>query len=464
VALAGSVSGNAIDWGPGGMLYFSDRSGGISRVPVTDGVPEVVARPDTLRGERTYRRVDVLPNGKGALFAIWRGSIEDADIAVVEFGTGEVRVLARGNDPEYAASGHVVYVRSDGALLAAPFDQDCLALTGPPTPLVGVVVLNGGGAAQFALSQTGTLLYRTGRGELWEPVWVDRDGRYTVVDPGWVSLLRAPALSPDDSKLAVAITEDGNQEVWIKQLDTGPLSRVTFNEGEDSRPSWTGDGRSVLFISARGGTRDLYRRRADGVGQAEPVLVVPERVNEGQFSPDGDWLVYRTGATNRLDIYARGVRGDTGTIALAADPNIDEYSPALSPDGKWLAYVSDESGSRELYVRPFPNVDDGRWQVSTAGGSEPVWAHSGRELFYKNASNQLMSSEVQTSPTFAVGRHRVLFSTTNYYGSALYPEYDISADDQRFLMLRKVTAESADLVLALNFFEELKERAGTGND
>ncbi len=464
VTLVDSAWGSLGDWGTDGMLYFGDGRGSVSRVPATGGAPEVVTRPDTSRGELLHSRVDVLPNGKGMLFVIWQGSVESADIAVVEFGTGEVRVLVRGMDPQYAASGHVVYVRSDGALLAAPFDQDRLALTGPATPLVEGVAFKGGGAAQFALSKTGTLIYLTGGGQLLQPVWVDRDGRHAAVDPGWVGDFDTPALSPDGSRLAVALRGDADRDLWVKQLDTGPLSRLTFHEGSDDRPWWTPDGRSVLFVSERGDTRglarDLYRRRADGVGQAEPVLVLPEPIMQGQFSPDGQWLVYRTGVRDDLDIHARRLRGDTGTVALVAEPDINELSPALSPDGKWLAYVSDESGGWELYVRPFPNVDDGRWQVSTAGGSEPVWAHSGRELFYKNASDELMSSEVQTSPTFMVGQHRILFSATDYDSYPYHPQYDVTADDQRFVMLKDVSSESSGLVLVLNWFEELKQRVG----
>jgi hypothetical protein len=336
VTLADMVLGPDSDWGPDGMLYFSDGSGGISRVPATGGEHQVVTRPDTSRGGFRHRRVDVLPNGKGALFVIWRSNVEGADIAVVEFDTGEVRVLVRGNDPQYAASGHLLYVRSDGALLAAPFDQDRLVLTGPATPLVEGVILSNGGAAQFALSETGTLLYRTGAALLREPVWVDRDGRHTPVDPGWVGEFYTPALSPDGSRLAIALSGDAGWDLWVKQLDTGPRSRLTFHEGDDERPWWTGDGRSVLFISERGVTRDLYRKRADGVGQAEPVLVLPEIINQGQFSPDGQWLVYRTGSGDGLDIYARHMRGDTSTVALVADPNQRGRWAVAGVDRRWV--------------------------------------------------------------------------------------------------------------------------------
>jgi len=464
VTLVDSASGSAADWGPDGMLYFRDGGGGISRVPATGGAPQVVTRLDTSRGERSHHSMDVLPNGKGALFVVWRSSVEDAEIAVVEFGTGEVRALVRGNDPQYAESGHLVYLRSDGALLAAPFDQDRLELTGPATALVEGVQLKGGGAAQFTLSATGTLLYSTGEEQKQQPVWVGRDGRHTAVDFGWVGDFHTLALSPDGSKLAVALAGDAGRDLWVKQLDTGPLSRLTSAEGNDFHPWWEADGSSLLFVSDSATTRrDLYRRRTDGVGQSELVLELPEVISEGQFSPDGEWLVYRTTTPTR-DLYARRLRGDTSTIALAADPNVEEYSAALSPDGKWLAYVSDESGRGELYVRPFPNVDDGRWQVSTAGGSEPVWAHSGRELFYKNAADDLVSSEVLTSPTFMLGQHRILFSAADYYSHNYHPQYDITADDQRFVMLKTVTAGSYELVLVLNWFEELKEKVGSGND
>jgi len=217
----------------------------------------------------------------------------------------------------------------------------------------------------------------------------------------------------------------------------------------------------VLFITERGETRDLYRRRPDGVGQADVVLDLPGPVNQASLSPDGEWLIYRTGRNDALDIFARRLTGDTATIALIVDTTINEHTPTLSPDGKWLAYVSDESGRWELYVRPFPSVDDGRWLVSTDGAQEPLWSHSGREMFYKNNDGDMVVAEIIPGTTFMVGQQHVLFPTAEYYNYEFHPQYDVTTDDQRFLMIRfRGVGESGELVVVDNWFSELKERAG----
>jgi serine/threonine-protein kinase len=463
VALAGAT------WGPDGYIY-TDAPGGqpLVRVPATGGVVERVSVIDTThtQNETSHHWPAALPGGKGVLFTVSHDALtnlDQADIAVLDLATGTHQILVRGVAARYAPTGHLVYVTSDGSLMAAPFDEDRLELTGPAVALTDGIALRLVGSLDLTLSQTGTLMYVTG-GVAEDPnemVWVDRDGRHTAVDPGWLGEFYTPALSPDGSRLAVSIVGDAGRDLWVKQLDTGPLSRLTFPEGSDHRPWWSRDGRSVLFVSERGETRDLYRRRADGVGQAEPVLVLPEPVNQGEFSADGEWLVYRTGRNDALDVYARRTSGDTTALPIIADPNINEHSPALSPDGKWLAYVSDESGQWELYVRPFPNVDDGRWQVSTAGASEPVWAPSGRELFYKNTADEMMSSEVQTNPSFMVGQQRVLFSASDYYSYAFHPQYDVTPDGEQFVMVRfRSVGEAGSLVVVENWLDELVERVG----
>ncbi len=270
-----------------------------------------------------------------------------------------------------------------------------------------------------------------------------------------------PAVSPDGGRLAIAIAGAQNRDLWIKQLDQGPLDRLTFAEGQDHRPWWSPDGSSLVFITERGESRDAYRLRADGVGQAELVLDLEGAVNQAFFSPDGEWLVYRTGRLNALDIYARRVQGDTTTVSLLARPDLNEHSPTLSPDGRWLAYVSDESGRWEVYVRPFPDIDAGRWLVSVDGGSEPVWSNSGRELFYKATDATLIAAEVNPGEPFSVGERRELFSALGYYSYAYQPQYDVSADDERFVMIRMSTGGDANqFIVVQNWFQELGEQLG----
>ena len=139
----------------------------------------------------------------------------------------------------------------------------------------------------------------------------------------------------------------------------------------------------------------------------------------------------------------------------------------FSPDGRYLAYQSDESGRLEIYVRPFPRVNNGRWQVSTAGGSRPVWAVSGRELFYLDATNALTAVPVSTSEsTISIGRPAKLFDTA-YAEPNPSRHYDVSADGQRFLMLKPPaaadpTATPVSIVVVEHWFEELKQRVSGG--
>ncbi|HSR42048.1 MAG TPA: hypothetical protein VLL48_07755, partial [Longimicrobiales bacterium] len=154
--------------------------------------------------------------------------------------------------------------------------------------------------------------------------------------------------------------------------------------------------------------------------------------------------------------------GDTVPIAIADAPDVNEHSPTLSPDGRWLAYVSDESGRWELYVRPFPNVDDGRWPVSSQGGTEPRWAPDGGELFYKSADGELVATRVSAGAegAFVVAGSEVLFPVDAYYGYAFQPQWDVHPDGERFLMLRLPEADEARLVLVQNWDTELLERMG----
>jgi len=214
-----------------------------------------------------------------------------------------------------------------------------------------------------------------------------------------------------------------------------------------------------LFVSDRGDAAALFRKRADGTGPAEFLATHELSLSEGLQSPDGRWLVARTSTSVRGsgDIMALEIGVDTALVPLLAT-RFGEVTPTLSPDGKYLAYASNESGRREIYVRPFPNVDEARWQVSTNGGIEPVWAHSGRELFYFNFNDELVAAQVQTTPTFMVGDQRALFSAVTYGRSGVHQSYAVSPDDQRFIMMRFQGSTDSGLVVVQNFFEELKAK------
>jgi Tol biopolymer transport system component len=239
----------------------------------------------------------------------------------------------------------------------------------------------------------------------------------------------------------------------------GPLSRVTFEGPVNMRATWSPDGQSLTFASNRAGDLGLWTKRADGIGTAEMVRESELGIHEGFYSPDGTWLVFREGGTVvTRAVYAVRPGVDSVPIPLVVT-EFSERSPALSPDGRWLAYASNATGRDEVYVRPFPDAGSGLVQVSADGGVEPVWAHSGRELFYRNGANELVAVQVSAGPAFAWERQDVLFSTADYILGNVHPVYDVSPDDQRFVMLR-IDAElgSTELILVENWAEELRQR------
>jgi len=249
-------------------------------------------------------------------------------------------------------------------------------------------------------------------------------------------------------------------DIWIKRLDGGPGIKLTLDEKTDRYGAWTPDGRSVTYSSNLAGSFDLWTKRADGSTQA--VLQVHE--TRGAFSPrwspDGKWLVFRTdrykpGAGDIL-----GIRPGIDTVAVPlVATSFTETAAAISPDGRWLAYSSNVTGRYEIYVVPFPKTRSSKWAVSTEGGSEPLWSHSGKELFYRDIAGNLVAVEVHSRPTFSVGRSTVLFPASAYLSFARGVAYAVGPDDRRFLMIRQVPSSVPDeLIVVDNWFEELKAK------
>jgi serine/threonine-protein kinase len=444
-------------WGPNDMIVFTlGAAAGLSQVSAAGGAPQAVTTPDVEQGTVGHWWAEVLPGGNAVLFTIWNSSVEDAWIGVVSLETGGVkRLLKGGTNAHYARTGHIVYARADGALLAAPFDLSRLELTGPAIPLLeGVRVDRWLGDAEFTLSSNGSVVYISGADPNGMIVMVDRQGAAQPLTEERRAF-SAPRFSPDGKRVAVRIGEGSATDVWIYEVEQGLLSRLTFG-GNNSFPIWTPDSKRVTFMSARAGTRDLFWIPADGGGPAEPLLTAEYEQFPGSWSPDGRSLVFWTVHPNtQTDIWVLPLEGER-TPRPFLQTQYGERSPMLSPDGRWLAYGSNESGRYEIYVRSFPDPGGGRWQISTEGGTEPLWARDGRELFYRNG-NKMVAVAIVTEPVFKVGTRKVLFEESGYGGWPLYTGYDIHPDGKRFLMVKSEEV-SPELIVVLNWFDELKRR------
>lgn len=465
-------------WGPDGFIYLGGIGEGVGdgallRVRAKAGSkPKWFTVLDTAQGEMLNTWPDALPNGKGVLFTAWfsgkngvKGSTSHA-IAVAEVPSGKHRVIIEDAIyARYASSGHVVYVTADKTLMVVPFDQNSMKVTGEPITLTEGIEAGFFGSADLAISATGTLVYSTGAGQgRQELAWVSRDGKADTVDPDWSGdFIGYPALSPDGKR--VAVTRSANTEkmrIWIKWLDRGPSIPLAGDGKENFGPAWSPDGRSVTFSSRQvNGSVYLWTQRADGGAPGVVQLRRRGNVFNAGWSPDGKWLVFRTRseAPGAGDILAIRPGTDTAPTPLVATA-FTETSPALSFDGRWLAYCSNESGKNEIYVVPFPNTSAGKWAISTGGGTEPLWSHRGTELFYRDASGNLVAVQVNTDPTFSVGHTTVLFPAAGYTSRPFTAQYAVAPDDRRFLMVRPVGSGSPDNIIVVeNWFEELKAKS-----
>jgi serine/threonine-protein kinase len=362
-----------------------------------------------------------------------------------------------GTDGRYVPTGHLVYVRQ-GNLFAVPFDPERLELRGSPVPILEGVMQSTEGVAQFSFSALGSLAYLLGGvgGTDRVLVWVDRSGREqplgTPPQP-----YASPRLSPDGERIAMTIV-GANDEIWIYDIPNRRFNRLTFT-GRNLNPTWTPDGKRITFRSDQGGASlNLFWMPADGSGAAERLAASEYFQLPWAWSPDGKSLVFSMLSITVDELWVLPLdRGRKPYPLLQTQFNDDLAT--FSPDGHWIAYASDESGQLEIYVRPFPN-SAGVWQVSTDGGTDPVWARSG-ELFYHNG-DKMMAVEVKTAPTFKAGVPKLLFEER--FAPGIIQPYDVTPDGKRFLIVKSAEQEQAStqINVVLNWFEELKRRVPSG--
>jgi serine/threonine protein kinase len=460
VARAAS-SPRGASWGSRGIIVFAPvEAGTLQQILAAGGTPQPATTLE--QGDVSHRWPEFLPDGHTVLFATGLGT--PSQLAVQSIRTGDRRNLGlQGSSPRYLSSGHLIYAQL-GALMAVPFDVQRLEVTGTPVPVVqGLVQSSAYGDAQYAVSAHGTLVYVPGGIDAGEKalVWVDRQGvEQAVAAPA--RPYRYPKLSPDGQRVAVTI-EESESHIWLYDLSRNTLTRLTFGGSPNLMGAWMPDGMRIVFGSNVAGTFNIFWQPADGSGPAERLGGSENITVPCTLSPDGQAISY---VEVRPDTgYGIGVLrlSDSGPeMQSFLRPRFTEGAPVFSPDGRWLAYVSDESGRIEVYVQPYPG-HGGKWQISTEGGTEPVWNPNGRELFYRSG-DKMMVVEVTTQGAFSAGRPQMLFEATYQHTPGTFPNYDVAPDGQRFLMLKASEQEqaAAQINVVQNWFEELKQRVPTG--
>ena len=456
-------------WQADNSIIFGQPEG-ILRVSSNGGTAEMLVATET--GEQAHGP-QLLPGGEWLLFSLTRGAADtrwdSAEIVAHSLQTGERKVLWRGgSDARYVPTGHLLYALDD-ALFALPFDLERVEVSGGPVPLVaGLQRAPGPGGqtatAHYAVSDRGTLLHVIGTltAQARTLAWVDRDGSQQAIDAP-PRAYAYPRISPDGTQVAFDV-RDQEQDIWIWHFTRRTLTRLTFDPGWDRYPVWTPDGRRIVFSSQRAGGANLFWQAADGTGAAERLTDNTNVQNASSISADGTMLVFEE-VTTTPDVHALTLNGDRRAAPLVATM-FNETNAELSRDGRWLAYRSNESGRNEVYVRPFPRVDEGRWQVSTGGGIQPLWAPNSRELFFLDLNGRIVAVPIEAGPGFRAGNPRVIVEGpfVTIVPGLNGRMYDVSPDGQRFLVAKgddsnQQATPPTQIVVVQNWFEELKRRA-----
>jgi serine/threonine protein kinase/Tol biopolymer transport system component len=453
VVNTGSVRGAS--WGASGIVLAPTTAGPLQLASASGGVPKLLTRLEP--GESTHRFPQFLSDPEAVLFAAGAGTVT-LRVAVHSLGTGQRKTLAAaGTSPRYVPPGYLVYAQA-GSLMAVPFDAKRLEVTGTPVPVVeGVLQSLANGFAQYDVSIDGVLVYVSGgvQGINRKMVWVDRNGTEQPTDAP-ARAYRYPRLSPDGSRVAATI-EEGESHVWVYDTGRDALTRLTFEGGVNLIGTWTPDGKRVAYASTRTTSQNPFWQAVDGSGSPEQLIKADIVTSPTSFSPDTKVMAYvDIGPDTGYDIGV--MRLDDRKPQPFLRTRFFEGGATFSPDGHWLAYTSDEAGRPEIFVQPYPGPG-GKWQVSTDGGTEPVWNRNGRELFYRSG-NKMIAVHVTTGATFSAGKPRTLFEAEYVASPASLPNYDVSADGQRFLMLKPgdQAQPATQINVVTNWVEELKRR------
>jgi Tol biopolymer transport system component/predicted Ser/Thr protein kinase len=455
-------------WNSDGVIIVGGAgSGPILRVPASGGeaTPVTALAP----GDGIHLWPQFLPDGKHFLYL--RVS-DDAGKTGVYIGSIDVqpnqqsmqRLLASDRQAYYAPApgggiGHLIFLRG-ATLMAQPFDSSKMTLIGEPAAIAdGVDSFTATYHGLFSVSDTGTVVYREGTGTRSELTWFDQQGNPagTLGDPGDYADL---AISPDGSRVAVAMGPVPSRDIWVLDVVRSTSTRFTFDSARDDFPAWSSDGKNIAFSSNRGGQLDLYIKPADGSGEEKLLLHTDEPKSPEHWTKDGRFLLFTsTGPKTGADIWALPFLGEPKPVSLLKT-QFPEVVPRVSADGRWLAYTSNESGAFENYVRPFtPDAPAGtgaKWLVSKGGGALPIWRPDGKGLFYLSLTSQVMAVDIDTSKGFEAGTPRRMFTAPVVVAPTT--RWDLSPDGKRFLFAAPPnTGRVTPFTVVLNWAAGLKK-------
>jgi serine/threonine-protein kinase len=445
-------------WGGGSwglddvIVYTPTYTDGLYRVAAGGGATEELTRPDLENGELGHFWPQHLPGGKKVLFTVFSVPLNRSSIQVLDLESGDSElVIEDGVWGRYSPTGHLLFVR-DQTLMAVGLDPTGPTVVGAPIPVLEDVIPDiGQGDTPVVFSENGTLAFVPGA--VMRPprqlVWIDRQGRETPIAER--RRYGSPRVSPDGSRIALTIA-DKSWDLWALELDRGTWSRLTSDSATQFGTLWMPDGNDIVY------TQDdppynLYRRSAEGSGEAKPLLQTIVDNEAQDISPDGSTLLYIHNETQgNQDLWTLSLDDEPDPRPWLASP-FEENFGTFSPDGRWVAYVTNETGERQVFVTRYPEGDR-KVQVSLAGGHRPRWSHDGREIFFRQGIS-MMAVEIELGERPDVGQPQELFQGVYQYESYRWA-YDVAADG-RFIMIKApYEDEPREIQVVLNWFEELE--------
>jgi Tol biopolymer transport system component len=452
-------------WGRDNTIIYEDDFKGIMRVRSNGGIPEQLTSVLKFiegRLETYHMWPKLLPGTKTILYTSVNNG-EDMRIAAFSPETGKTwDLFGPGCQAQYIKPGYLVYAWK-GNLLAVPFNLNQMKVTGEPVVILKGVLSYNNYSTIFCISDNGSLAFIPG--EIHGPknrlALVDHNGKSESLDFPAESYLSI-RISPDGKNILNS-NYQGRYNLWIYGQERGTISRFSDKEYDAFWGIWTPDGKWIAFASNLdgGAVTSLFRKKTDGSGTAERLTSSNYSQWPDCFSPDGKYLIYNEGISKetRIDIWMLPMNGDTTPIPIL-NSRFNEIHPALSPDGRWIAYSSDEPGQYEVFVCSFPDREKIK-QISNAGGSEPVWAPDGKELYYRDLTGQkLMAVSFFADNELKVGNPTLLFQGKFAPGIGPWGRcYDIMPDGKHFIMVEKKgdKSKTTEINIIINWFAELKQ-------
>ncbi len=433
-------------WNRDGVIVFGSGSGALQRVSASGGEPKPLLPLNKQRQETAQSWPRFLPDGRHLLYQSRSSNLAMNGIYAAVLDSPDTKLVVNSDaTPGYVPPGYLLYTRQE-TLLAQPFDPGKLQTTGDAFPVAeGVGRVGEGLGSLYSASENGTLVFRSGNAADLRVVSYDREGKRlgAIGEPG---SYRQLALSPDEKRLAIERRDPKTStwDIWLLDLASGILSRLTFDPANDSDPVWSPDGRQVAFNSDRNGPMDLYRKTV-GSAQEELLLASPERKVPEVWLPDDSILFGNLAGKTYYRIPLGGDRKPQ--VVLQSEFTKDE--PSLSPDHKWMSYGSNESGRWEIYVASFPDFANRR-QVSSSGGAQAHWRRDGKELFYLSLDGKMMVVDVKTLPAVETGVPKVLFET-RLRPNPVLEQYAVTGDGRKFLFTEPLEEAERPMTVILNW-------------